>query len=200
MTSSVTPISAARGFSALPADAHLTITPNNLGAGRQRMGEAIAKAGLSSDARALWLAYPNLQSASERLVDLIGSEWPSRTVVGASAAFQAVLTAITKVNEGVQHGEATRDFIVANFLQGLLSVTDDLAGVVAWGFHKDKAVEQFDPATMAFDAWAKSGSFSEVRFFFAERTSPSELEGTRLKVLCAVASVKDVGVATRYKR
>jgi hypothetical protein len=89
---------------------------------------------------------------------------------------------------------------VANFLQGLSTVADDVAGVIAWGYQKDKAMEQYDSAKGSFAEWSSGGGFTEVRFHFAEDQSTSEVEGTRLKLLCAVASAKDVGIASRYKK
>ena len=201
LMSSVTPISAARA-ARLPsaAESMCSVKPAIQPAGAPRLDAEISKAGLAYDARALWLAYPNLRDAADRLIDLLSAEWPSRRVTTDSAAVQAVLTAIARVKEGFTQHEDTRDMIVANFLHGIATVADDIAGVTAWGFNKEKAVEQFDPTLGSFDAWARGGDFTDIRFYFAEKLSTSEVEGTRLKILCAVASAKDVGVATRFKK
>jgi hypothetical protein len=81
------------------------------------------------------------------------------------------ITAITRVKEGFTQHEISREMIVANFLHGIASVADDMAGVTAWGFNKEKAVEQFDPTLGSFDAWARGGDFTEIRFYFAETRS-----------------------------
>jgi hypothetical protein len=160
----------------------------------------IEKAGLTYDARALWLAYPNLRDAADRLIEMLSTEWPSSRVPSASAAVQAVITAITRVKEGFAQQEISREMIVANFLHGIASVADDVAGVTAWGFNKEKPIEQYDVGVTNFDIWSANKDFTEIRFYFAETRSPSEVEGTRLKVLCAVAGARDVGVAARFKK
>ncbi|MDO8280813.1 MAG: hypothetical protein Q7T63_22200 [Burkholderiaceae bacterium] len=199
--SSVTPISAARtARSSALADPMYSVSAPIPLTGTARLDSEIAKAGLTSDARALWLAYPNLHDAACRLLEMLSTEWPSSRVPKASAAVQAVITAISRVKEGFSQQETSREMIVANFLHGIASVADDVAGVTAWGFNKEKPVEQFDVGTSNFDVWSSNQAFTEIRFFFAENRSSSEVEGTRLKVLCAVASARDVGVAARFKK
>jgi len=199
--SSVTPISAARTARnpALSDPVYSVSAPIPL-SGTARLDSEIASAGLTYDARALWLAYPNLRDAADRLIEMLSTEWPSSHAPRTSAAVQAVITAISRVKEGFAQQEISREMIVANFLHGIASVADDVAGVTAWGFNKEKPVEQFEVGAASFDAWASNRAFTEIRFFHAENRSSSEVEGTRLKVLCAVASARDVGVTARFKK
>lgn len=165
----------------------------------QRLQAAIDAAGLTYDARAIWLVYPNLRAAADRLVELFSADWPCRGATQDSAAIAAVLQAILHVKEGVRNHEDTRSMIVANFLQGLATAADDIAGTVAWGFQRGQAVGALDILRDSFDAWSRKGKLTEVRFFCSEGLGASEVEGFRLKILCAVANAKDVGAATRYR-
>ncbi|MDO9099803.1 MAG: hypothetical protein Q7V53_03530 [Caldisericota bacterium] len=199
--STVTPITAARA-GRLPAlaDALSVLNLPLSACGSKRLDEVINKAGLAYDARAIWLGYPNLRKAAERLVEMLTSEWPSLSLATDSAAIQAVLTGIVRVKEGFAQHEDTREMIVANFLQGLATVADDITGVTAWGYQQERAMEQFDSTAVSFDTWIRDSDFTEIRFYSAEKLSSNEIEGTRLKILCSVASAKDVGVATRLRK
>ncbi len=197
----VTNIAAARGNSRKAGDDALhTVTLPGLQPTGERLKHAIDQAGLAYDARAIWLGYPNMLVAAERLVELLSLEWPSRQAVTQPAAIAAVLVAIRRVKEGMGQNEVTREMIVANFLHGLATVVNDVVGVSAWGYQKERPVEQYDATKGNFADWSRAGDFTEVRFYFAEELSQSEVEGTRLKLLCAVASAKDVGIAARFKK
>ncbi len=161
--------------------------------------KAVEKAHLLSDMRALWIAYPNLQQATEKMAKLLTFVWPSRSASGASAVGEAVVTALRRVKQGLAVDEESRDFVVSNFLDGLLSAANDVAGVHAWGYQNGKPIEQYEDSKGSFERWANTGPFTEIRFFFRTEMSSHELEGTRLKLLCAIASTKDVGVVARYK-
>jgi hypothetical protein len=190
--------SAPAGPSVGTQPSHTVLVPQAI-ASRQRLDTAIEAAGLSYDARAIWLVYPNLRLAADRLVELFSADWPCRGAPRQSAAISAVLQAIQQVKEGMRNQEDTRNLIVANFLHGIGTATDDIAGTVAWGFQRDRPVGPFDALATGFDAWTRRERLTEVRFFMSESLSASEVEGFRLKILCAVANARDVGVATRYR-
>lgn len=168
-------------------------------ASRQRLEAAIEAAGLGYDARAIWMGYPNLRAAADRLVDLFSADWPCRGLEEDSAAISAVLEAIRRVKEGMLYQEDTRNLIIANFLHGLATAADDVMGTVAWGFQRGRLVGAFDPLICGFEEWSRREQLTEVRFYFCEGLSASEFEGCRLKIMCAVADARDVGVAARYR-
>ena len=70
---------------------------------------------------------------------------------------------------------------------------------MAWGFERGRPVGAFDALGSSFDTWSHRERLTEVRFLFGDGLTASEVEGFRLKILCAVANAKDVGVATRYR-
>lgn len=195
---SITPASASGGPLAGTPPSHTVSLPPAVPS-QQRLEAAINAAGLSYDARAIWLVYPNLRAAADRLIELFSADWPCRDAARESAAISAVLAAIRHVKEGMRNHEDTRNLIVANFLQGLATAADDIAGTVAWGFERGRPVGAFDALASSFDTWSRRERLTEVRFFFGDGLSASEVEGFRLKILCAVANAKDVGVATRYR-
>jgi hypothetical protein len=199
MASNVVSITSAPGGPSAATPAQHTVPVPPAVASQQRLESAIEAAGLTYDARAIWLVYPNLRAAADRLVELFSADWPCRNVAREPAAILAVLQAIKHVKEGMRNQEDTRNLIVANFLHGLATAADDIAGTVAWGFQHGRPVGSFDPLGTSFEKWSQRERLTEVRFFIGETLMSSEVEGFRLKILCAVANAKDVGVATRYR-
>lgn len=196
----VTDISAARSLRKPAVEVLHTISMPMSDPGMARLQQAIERAGLAYDARAIWMGYPNMEQATIRLMKLYSADWPSRRDATSSAVIEAVLAAIRNVKTGWDRDERTRDLTVANFLDGIGSIADDVAGVCAWGYEKDKPIEQYASEKGSFLEWTQASSFTEVRFYFAEEQSQREIDGTRWKLLCAVASTKDVGIVHRYKK
>lgn len=153
--------------------------------------------GILQDQRALWMAYPNLQMATEKLMGIFSYVWPSSTEDGRSAVSVAAQEALRRVREGVERGENTRTLVVANYLKGLGTIASDVVAVRAWGFSKGKEVEEWNSEIQPFLQWSQSGDFSEVRFYSRIDASHVEVDGTRMKLLCAIASARDVGAMTR---
>jgi len=153
---------------------------------------------LMSDSRALWLTYPGLRDAADKLIANISIGWPGQSGK-YPAAVQAILEAIRKVQERLTFGEGTREFIVANYLTGLGTVAQDVAHTQAWGFRSNRVIEQWTSLDKNFVDWANEGGFDEVRFYPRTTVPANEVEGMRWKLLCAVASAKDIGVMSRYR-
>lgn len=197
----VTPITAVRGAKKEPVTrAYCALAvPFSTDGEHQLLRKAVEEANLLSDMKAIWFAYPNLKEAAEKLDRMLTHAWPSRSAHGGSAVGEAVITALRRVKEGLEAREESRDFIISNFLDGLCTVAQDVAGVQAWGYQNGKPLEQYDDSAGDFEKWANANAFTEVRFFFKTETTGHEIQGTRLKLLCAVASTKDVGVVARYK-
>lgn len=168
-------------------------------AGDARLEAALEQHALAYDARAIWIAYPNLQRAAFGLVDQLSADWPCRGRPDASAAIQAVFNAIREVRQGMERQESGRDQITANFLQGLASAAADTAGTVAWGFHGPRPVEPFELWSGSFERWCRDSALTDVRFYRSGGPSSCETEGTRMKLLCAVACARDVGIASRWR-
>lgn len=166
--------------------------------GWKQLGVAIHAAGLEADVRGVWMAYPNLREATSKLLGLLSSSWPCANGFDKSAVVEAALGAIGRVKGGLERGENSRDFVVANYLAGLGGVAEDLVKLQAWGFLKDRAVEQWSiEDKKPFLDWANLGGFTEIRFYRRRHADYRELMGTRFKLLCAVASAKDVGATAR---
>jgi hypothetical protein len=184
-----------------PADAlalHGVCVPAPI-AGEARLEAALEQHALSYDARAIWIGYPNLQRAAFGLVEQLSADWPCRGQPDASAAIQAVVLAIRDVCHGLERRENSREQITANFLQGLASAAADTAGTVAWGFRGVKPVEPFELWSGSFERWCRDNALTDVRFYRSGGPSSCETEGTRLKLLCAVATARDVGIAIRWR-
>lgn len=168
-------------------------------AGEARLKAALEQHALAYDARAIWIGYPNLQRAAFGLVEQLSADWPCRGQPDASAAIQAVLNAIREVRKGMERQESGRDQITANFLQGLASAAADTAGTVAWGFHGPRPVEPLELWSGSFERWCRDSALTDVRFYRGGGPSSCETEGTRMKLLCAVACARDVGIASRWR-
>ncbi len=185
----------------LPADAlalHRVSVPAVI-SGEARLGAALEQQALAHDARAIWIGYPNLQRAALGLVELLSADWPCREQPKGSSAIQAVLNAIRAVRQGMDRQESASDQITANFLQGLATAAADTAGTVAWGFQGPRPVEPFDLWSGSFGRWCRDSALTEVRFYRIGGASSCETEGTRMKLLCAVACARDVGIASRWR-
>lgn len=167
--------------------------------GPARLQAALEQQFLAYDARAIWIGYPNLQRAALALVEQLSVDWPCRDQPEASASIRAVLHAIQEVRDGMERQESGREQITANFLQGLASAAADTAGTVAWGFRGPKPVEAFAVWSGSFDLWCSDSALTHVQFYRSSGPSSCETEGTRLKLLCAVASARDVGIASRWR-
>jgi hypothetical protein len=184
-----------------PLDAlalHTVVMPVS-GSGPERLAAAIEQQGLGYDARAIWIGYPNLKRAALALVDRLSPDWPCRDEPQESAAIQAVLRAIREVRQGMSREESSRDQITANFLLGLASAAADTSGTTAWGFRAATPVEPFELWSGSFERWCLDRALTDVRFYRAGGQSSCETEGTRLKLLCAVASARDVGIVSRWR-
>lgn len=162
------------------------------------MNEAVAAAALQSELRGYWLAYPNLKEAAEKTLDLLSSRWPS-SGGGRGAAVTAIVKGLQRVAEGIREQESTRKLVVSNFLDGLGSVAEEVAKFHAWGFSGGRPVHQYEISKGSFRQWAHGHDFDEIRFYFRPETPPDEVQGTRVKFLCAVASTRDVGTALRFR-
>jgi hypothetical protein len=160
---------------------------------------ALEEENLQSDVPGLWLGYPNLKEAAEKLLKLLSSKWLSHGQAENSAVVAAILRGVKRVKEGLGHEENSQDAIVVNFYEGLGTIADDVAGVYAWGYEKARPVEQYDDSKGAFTTWAHGNSFTDIRFFFRPKTSRKDVDGTRWKLLCAVAPTRDVGIVSRFK-
>lgn len=165
---------------------------------KSALNQALTAEGYISGSRALWLTYPSLKEASEKLISNLSLRWPSK-VGHYPAAIQAILKAFKFVDDGLQVGEGTREHIVANYLRGLGMAAEDIVQCQAWGFQGNRVIEQWISMDQTFAEWANSGHFDEVRIYLKEAGQSRELEGTRLKLICAVAGVKDVGVLSRFR-
>lgn len=155
--------------------------------------------GLESDQRALWLGYPNLKAATMKLLGIYSVEWPSSTEDRSPAVVKACREAIKRVKEGVASGDNTRAMVVSNYLNGLATIADDTMAVRAWGYHGNRAIEEWPSESGTFPEWLQRSGFSEVRFFARTGVHHNEMEGTRMKLLCSIATAKDVGVVARYR-
>ena len=164
----------------------------------KELAKALEAESLLSDSRALWLTYPSLSDASDKLIATLSVGWPSQSGK-YPAAIQAILTAIRKVQEGLTKGESTREYIVVNYLTGLGSVVSDVALTQVWGFQNNRVIEQWTASSPPFVEWANNYGFDEIRFYRRTAVPAHELDGTRLKLLCAVASARDIGVMSRYR-
>ena len=166
--------------------------------GMLAIDKALAAAGLASDQAAVFMAHPNLKEATERLLGRISIAWPSTSTPGASAIVIAVVKAMRNVRRGIGRGERTRAQVVENYLTGLGTCADDVASVRAWGFIRSRSIEHWTLDGPDFNLWTIDKEFTEVRFTGVSDPHPSEVSGTRMKLLCSIANARDVGLLARF--
>lgn len=158
---------------------------------------AIAECGLHDDLRSIWGAYPNLEDATHRLLNKISIAWPARAAPEDSAVVAATIKAVRAVKECITNGDRSRAQVVGVYLAALASVADDVATVRAFGC-LGKNEERWTLEDADLLSWVHAHGFSELKFFPVDDPNPNELAGTRMKLLCAIASTRDVGLVGRY--
>lgn len=204
MTSSVTPISVARRPGKPSAPSLKTVAGSAAreaqpAAALKVFADRLEKYGLSGDARAIWLGYPNLQDACELLFQLLSDQWPCRDDPQSSAAIDAAIAGVRQVREAMMRGESmTRDLIVATFFHHLGTVASDVVAFVAMAYSQDKPLDQFDSETATWASWVARPQVDEIRFYPAGKTSRRDLEGRRVKLICAIASARDLAATLQH--
>lgn len=153
---------------------------------------------LLAASRAVWMGFPSLRDAADKLIEKFTTAWPSLNGE-TPASVKAVVMAIRSVESGLQRGESSREFVVANFLKGLGTVADDVVHIHAWGMNSNRSVEVWASGGRSFSEWAADGRFDEIRFFKRSSVPQNEIEGTRWKIMCDVASARDIGAMTRFR-
>lgn len=159
---------------------------------------AIQAEGLEDDQQSIWLAYPNLRVATEKLLAIYSLNWPLARDSERSMVIEAAIEGVREVKRSIQRNERSRSHVVAGYLRGLAMAAEDSAHLQAWGVHRNRPVEQWTLEQESFGDWVSRNDFQEVRFYEVSDVSRNEVEGTRMKVLCSIASTRDVGVVARY--
>ena len=164
------------------------------------LAAALEESGLSLHARMIMLGYRNLSSVTDALFDFMSTDWPiSSQATSQSAAVAAVVEAINAVQTGLAQQDTGRDFVVCNFLRGIGSIARHVSGLQAWGCDGDEVVDLWKPEHGRVAAWANSGRFTQVHFYKRELVTKAETEGVRLKILCQVATARDIGLLQKYR-
>lgn len=171
-------------------------------AGRITEGLAILTAamrerGLEEDLRSIWAAHPNLQDATGKLLNKISIAWPSRHRPAEPAVVVVTERAVHAVKLCITNGERSRAHVVSAYLTCLATVAEDVASVRAWGY-LGKSQERWSLDDGDLWAWAAGRRFNGIRFFAVADPNPNDVAGTRMKLLCAIATTRDVGLVGRY--
>lgn len=153
----------------------------------------LACTGLYSDIRAIFLAYPNLERSVNLLGEYIGTQWPMESDTEKSAVLTAVETAVSEYKAGIVRGELDDKFTTVNFLNGLLTITQDIVAFNVIGMNGTSDVTIFDPFTMKFSEWVKSPKMNKVVFAKSNLVSRVQYKGMVWKIRTAIASTRDLG-------
>lgn len=166
--------------------------------GLQQLLHAVVEAGFIEDLKSIWSAYPNLEEATGRLLSRITFAWPSREKACSPAIALATIKAVKAVKRSIASGERSRTHVVGAYLGGLSSVAEDVACVRVWGYCKDNTQKLWTVDDADLAVWIAENGFTDVKFFTLDETSQNEITGTRMKLLCAIASTRDVGLVGRF--
>lgn len=165
---------------------------------KRQIFEAVRSEGLKDDLQNIWAAYPNLEDATSKLLSRLSISWPSQEDSAKSAVALATIKAIRAVKRGIDAGERSRAQVVAAYLSGLATVAEDVAAVRVWGCHGAKSQERWSLEDSDLAEWVERKGFDEVKFFSVDQPNQTEVAGTRMKLLCAIATTRDVGLLGRY--
>ena len=158
---------------------------------------ALKDRGLRDDLLSLWEAYPNLQDATSKLLNKISISWPSRSDPCVPAIVAATERAVLGVKRGISNGDRTRSQVVAVYLNGLASIAEDVASVRACGY-KGRKQEKWTVEDTDLFTWLNYRQFSGIKFYSVGEPNPNDIVGTRIKLLCAIASTRDLGLVGRH--
>lgn len=153
---------------------------------------------LESDARGLWMGYPNLRHSVDLLMQWVGIEWPSVAKPSQPALVSAIAAAIMSVKNGLERQESDRRFVISNFHLGLATIATDLTGFCAWGCTKQKVMQQWEPFVEPFPKWCASGRFDRVLFSIEPNVNETSHDGLIWKMRGAIAPMHDLGIIHRY--
>lgn len=156
----------------------------------------LTNTGLQDDLRTIWSAYPNLEEATQKLLQKISIVWPSREDPNLSAVVKATIKAVQAVKHSIDVGERSRAQVVAAYLQELATVADDVATIKALGVH-GKNQQRWTLEDPDLWKWLGDSGFDEIKFMAVDEPNPNEVTGTRIKLLCAIATTRDVGLVGR---
>lgn len=157
---------------------------------------ALTSTGLQDDLRTIWSAYPNLEEATQKLLHKISIVWPSRDDPEVPAVVKATIKAVQAVKHSIEIGERSRAEVVAAYLHELATVADDVAAIKVLGIHGKQHLRWTleDPDLWQ---WLGANGFDEIKFLMIDEPNPNEVAGTRIKLLCAIATTRDVGLVGR---
>lgn len=173
------------------------VDPSMVTEGLSVLTAAMRDQGLEDDLRSIWAAYPNLQDATSKLLNRITIAWPSRIKPSESAIVVATAKAVKAVKKGIALGDRSRAQVVATYLNALATVADDVASIRAWGY-LGKSQERWTLEDGDLWVWAGGRRFTGIKFFAVDDPNPNDVAGTRIKLLCAIATTRDVGLVGRY--
>lgn len=173
------------------------VDPSMVTEGLAVLTAAMRDQGLEDDLRSIWAAYPNLQDATSKLLNRITIAWPSRIKPSESAIVVATAKAVKAVKKGIALGDRSRAQVVATYLNALATVADDVASIRAWGY-LGKSQERWTLEDGDLWVWAGGRRFTGIKFFAVDDPNPNDVAGTRIKLLCAIATTRDVGLVGRY--
>lgn len=156
---------------------------------------------LAADARGIWLGYPSLRLAVDRLIGWVGVEWPAFEAPNESAVLRAVAAGVTRFKSGIMRGETDRRLAIANFFKGLTeSVLPSLVCYACSGIDGQRVQSRLTLFDEQFEAWVFSGEFDSVLFSRSGTGDHLHQEGMRLKLWANIATINDLGVLNTYAR
>jgi hypothetical protein len=156
------------------------------GSSRDWLQGAICGSELESLARSIWMHYPNLQLASERLAAFITPRWPSST--GGSLLSKAVETAVLKVQESVSGGDTFKGRQVGLYLHGLASCVTDVARIAVYGVDDEGETVMWEYFSEPLKDWAEKRGIHQLQAYLADPNTPQgELLGLRTILIGRIA-------------
>jgi len=156
------------------------------GSSREWLQEAICGSDLEPLAKSIWMHYPSLQLATERLAMFITPRWPSST--GGSLLSKAVETAVFKVQDAVQGGDNFKGRQVGLYLHGLASCVADVARISVYGEDEHGETAMWQYFSEPLKDWANKRGITELQAYLApNEPTPGELLGLRTILVGRIA-------------
>lgn len=163
----------------------------------QWLHEVVAGTDYEGTALSLWTHHQNLRDATEKLASFITPRWPSAS--GGSLLQNAVNEAVTRAHEAIDQGQAFQGRLVGVYLYGLMTVVQDIAGLVIRGKGASGNVHRWEYFSQPLLEWARQHNIEQVLVSkVRERPSAAMVEGLRTHLLARIADPIDAGYLAKH--
>ena len=147
--------------------------------------------------RSLWQHQPNLRLATEQLASYITPKWPA--TAGGTLLQVALERAARRADALSDQGQAFEGPLVAAYLEGLLEVIEEIAGLVVRGEDARGQVQRWEYFSQPLLPWAREHGIRSLMVHKAlAPASQLVRDGLRTHMVARITNPVDAGYLVKY--